>query len=237
MRGRHFGQDGGGHRGGGRFRGDVVEPAWDEEQLPPPRWRQQDDWSEPQPPSRHWDRERDHSGGRGGRGGADWSSPRRPPLPPLPPRSNDRGPSSRDRYGNGGRGDRGNDRRRSGDRDREPLPPRDRERRTSERRSSGRWSDRKSPDPAANTQAVPPLVPAATVDDEKKVPTSCDGQEPITDGTSVESSVFPVVGDVSATSNSPPPPASSPRRPPAMLILVDAELTAPGTEDEPPSAD
>lgn len=259
MRGRHFGHDSrGGRGGGGGFRGDMVEPAWDEEHLPPPRWRQQEDWSDrepPPPPSRHWDRDRDrdrdHSGGRGGRGGADWSSPRRPPPPPLPPRGNDRGQSSRDRYGGRGGGDRGSDRRRSGDRDRDPLPPRDRERRTSERRSSGRWSDRKSPDPAAaavptssnNNQTIP--VPTPTGEGNKKVPIPCDVREPSTDdGTSAtfESSVTPAVGDASATttskSHSPPPPASSPRPPPPTLPHADADLTAPGTEEEePPSTD
>ncbi|XP_059350195.1 SR-related and CTD-associated factor 4-like isoform X1 [Daphnia carinata] len=253
MRGRHFGHEGrGGRGGGGGFRGDIVEPAWDEEHLPPPRWRQQEDWPDREPPSRHWDRDRerdrDHSGGRGGRGGADWSSPRRPPPPPLPPRGHDRGQSSRDRYG--GRGDRGSDRRRSGDRDRDPLPPRDRERRTSERRSSGRWSDRKSPDPAAaapisgnSIQAVPLPVPAPIGEGSKKVPIPSDVREPSTDdGTSAtfESSVTPAVGDATTTSksHSPPPPASSPRPPPPTLPHADADLTAPGTEEEePPSTD
>ncbi|XP_046462197.1 SR-related and CTD-associated factor 4-like isoform X2 [Daphnia pulex] len=275
MRGRHFGHDSrggrGGGGGGGGFRGDMVEPAWDEEPLPPPRWRQQEDWSdrEPPPPSR-WDRDRDrdrdHSGSRGGRGGADWSSPRRPPLPPLPPRSNDRGSSNRDRYGGGSRGggDRGSDRRRSGDRDRDPPPPRDRERRTSERRSSGRWSDRKSPDPAApvpsssssSTVPVPPPVPAPPpppVENNDTVPIPGDAQDPpapthdadpsassVCESQSADPSVVDNATPATSVSRSPPaaPPASSPTPPPPTLASSDADLTAPGTEEEePPSAD
>ena len=49
--------------GGVGFRGDMVEPStwYEEEPLPPPRWRQQEDWPdrETPPPSRHW--ERDHA--------------------------------------------------------------------------------------------------------------------------------------------------------------------------------
>ena len=41
----------------------MVEPStwYEEEPLPPPRWRQQEDWPdrETPPPSRHW--ERDHA--------------------------------------------------------------------------------------------------------------------------------------------------------------------------------
>ena len=48
--------------GGGGFWGDMVEPStwYEEEPLPPPRWRQQEDLPdrETPPPSRHWERNR-----------------------------------------------------------------------------------------------------------------------------------------------------------------------------------
>lgn len=268
LRGRQFGHEGRGGRGGGGgggFRGDMVEPAWDEEPLPPPRWRhQQDDWPEREPPSsRHWDRERDRDRdrdipARGGRGG-DWSSPRRPPPPPLPPR-NERG-SHRDRYG--GRGDRGSDRRRSGsDRDRDqpppPPPPRERERRTSERRS-GRWSDRKSPDPSqstGNSQSVPATAPIPAPPAENEVvPNENPSTNSVNAGQQNETALIahptslhhqesravssPPPAPNASHHKSPLPPASSPPQPPTFSVSehADDDLTAPGTEEDPPSTD
>lgn len=271
MRGRHFGHEGrgGGRNGPGGFRGEMVDPAWDEEPLPPPsRWRNQEDWSDREPPPpRHWERDRERDRDvtpRGGGRGGDWSSgpsPRRPPPPPLPPR-NERG-SNRDRYG--GRGDRGSDRRRSGDRggdrdrERDPPPPRERERRTSEhRRSGGRWSDRKSPEPSGNQSndnaaPVPPVEsvpgpaesypsPPTLTEGTEIVPNECPNDGPQLEEMPALNPVDQISDGLPPRSHSPPPPlspktSSSPPPPPQVDIDADADLTAPGTEEEPPSAD